>query len=82
MKRSLDDLIGKKRTIKLEDGSSQEVMFPYTRRNLNLFGIKFPIYSPIPKFTRSDRGSINRRIENYYGKVDIVKNKVYKRKDE
>jgi len=81
MKRSLDDLIGKKKTIKL-DGKPQEVMFPYTRRNVKLFGIKFPIYSPIPKFTRTDRGLIDRRIENYYGKVDIVKNKVYKRKDE
>jgi len=81
MKRSLDDLIGKKKTIKI-DGKPRDVMFPYARKNISIFGIKLPLYSPIPKFTRSNRGSIDSRIENYYGKVDIVKNKIYKRKDE
>jgi len=80
MGRSLEDLIGKKKTIKI-DGISQEVMFP--RSGIySILGIKFAIYSPFPKFVRPDRGPIDSRIENYYGKVDIVKNKIYKRRDE
>ncbi|SVB76899.1 uncharacterized protein METZ01_LOCUS229753 [marine metagenome] len=37
----------------------------------------------IPKFIRTDRGSLRSRIESYYGvKIEIIKDKVYKRKDE
>jgi len=80
MGRSLEDLIGKKKTIKI-DGISQEVMFP--RSGIYSFlGIRFPTYSPFPKFVRSDRGSIDSRIEKYYGKVEIVRNKVYKIRNE
>lgn len=81
MKRSLDDLIGKKKTIKI-DGKPKDVMFPYTRRDLNIFGFKIPIYSPIPKYTRSGRGSTDSRIKNDYGNVEFVKNRVYKIRDE
>lgn len=82
MGRSLENLIGKKATLKDHEGRIHDVLFPkngvYT-----ILGIKFPVYNPIPKFVRTDRGSLKHRIENYYGcQVDIFKNKVYKRKNE
>ena len=80
MRRSLEDLIGKKGTTTSE-GIKQEVLFPKAGI-YKILGIKIPVYSPLPKFTRLNRGSIDSRIENYYGKVDIIKNKVYKKKYE
>ena len=81
MKRSLDDLIGKKKTIKI-DGKPKDVMFQYTHIDLTIFGFKIPIYSSIPKYTRSGRGSTDSRIKNDYGNVEFVKNRVYKIRDE
>lgn len=80
MKRSLDDLIGKKETINL-DGESIEVMFP-KEGTYKILGKQFVIYSLFPKFTRPNRGAIDDRINRYYGEVDIIGDKVYKKKYE
>ena len=82
MRRSLDSLIGKKATLKDHEGKNHDVLFPINGF-YSILGIKFPIYNPIPKFVRTDRGSLKHRIEKYYGcQIDIIKDRVYKRKDE
>ncbi len=82
MRRSLDDLIGKKVTLRDHEGRTHDVLFP-KNGTYSILGIEFPVYNPIPKFIRTDRGSLRSRIESYYGvKIEIIKDKVYKRKDE
>ena len=77
MKRSLDDLIGKKGTLRDIDGKKREVFFP-KEGVLKLLGLNFPIYSHEPRLTRTGRGPIADRLRQIYGSVEIVKNKVYK----
>lgn len=82
MRRSLEDLIGKKGILKDHEGRNHDVLFP-KNGVYSILGIKFPVYDMDPKFIRMDRGSLKSRIEKYYGcQVDIIKNKVYKRKNE
>ena len=82
MGRSLDDLIGRKATLKDHEGRNHDVLFP-KNGVYSILGIKFPVYDVDPKFITTDRGSLKYRIEKDYGcRVDIIRNKVYKRKDE
>ena len=77
MRRSLDDLIGKKGTLRDLDGKKREVFFP-KEGVLRILGLNFPIYSHEPRLTRTGRGPIVNRLRQIYGPVEIVKNKVYK----
>ena len=71
-----DDLIGRIRKGIDNEGKTRELFWPKVSE-LRILGLRFPIYSQLPQFTRDKGNSINERIKSHYGAVEIIGNKVY-----
>jgi len=71
-----DDLIGRIRKGIDAEGKKRELFWPKVAE-LRILGLRLPIYSQLPRFTRDKGNSINERIKSYYGAVEIVGKKVY-----
>lgn len=71
-----DDLIGRIRKGIDAEGNKRDLFWPKVAE-LRVLGLRLPIYSQLPRFTRNKDKSLNERIQSYYGNVEIVGKKVY-----
>lgn len=71
-----DDLIGIIRKGIDAEGNKRELFWPKVAE-LRLLGLRLPIYSQLPQFTRDKDRALNERIQSHYGNVEIVGKKVY-----
>tara|TARA_Y100000296_G_scaffold86583_1_gene126812 strand:- start:2166 stop:2495 length:330 start_codon:yes stop_codon:yes gene_type:complete len=71
-----DDLIGRIRKGVDAEGKKRDLFWPKIGE-LRILGLRLPIYSQLAKFRRNKNKSLNERIQNYYGAVEIVGKKVY-----